>query len=317
MQLLTPLETIYVPTLAHESDTEHECEEEHLNPNKSISKDFPDGVVNSDRFRYLIHEKVEHSIIKSDRCSSFSGTLLYEYDIYSTPDSYTDHINHQNTIRNTNFSSNPFFNHHRSLRLRHRHHQQKKLFKNHHNRKKKTNALIMKLSANHIQSKSFNSSIKRKKRRRTSTISSYLSPLHSPFSPSSSSSSIPSPLISGTNVIVQKVMNIFNKKSYAKRLYRELLIVRLFSDHPNIIKLYDIIPPKMELCFNELLLVYQFTDSNLSTVFHTNQFLSGMQVKYILYQLFSVVCDLHRLNITHGDLQPSNIFINKQCVIQV
>ena len=77
-----------------------------------------------------------------------------------------------------------------------------------------------------------------------------------------------------TKVAIKKVRRVFNTDTDAKRLLRELKILRTLRGHQSIVKLYDILPPVDPAHFKTLTIVFEYVDADLSKIFKTNQYFS-------------------------------------------
>ena len=67
----------------------------------------------------------------------------------------------------------------------------------------------------------------------------------------------------GTRVAIKKVQRVFHTETDAKRLLRELRILRILRNHDSIVSMYDIIPPKDPKRFAALTIVFQCLDADL------------------------------------------------------
>jgi len=121
----------------------------------------------------------------------------------------------------------------------------------------------------------------------------------------------------GVKVGIKKVRRVFNTETDAKRLLRELRILRILRNHDSIVTMYDIIPPKEPRRFGELTIVFEFVDADLSKIFRTNQFFTTLHVQYMLYQILLGTKYMHSAKIVHRDLKPANILINEDCSIKI
>ncbi|MES1921317.1 hypothetical protein MHBO_002859 [Bonamia ostreae] len=122
---------------------------------------------------------------------------------------------------------------------------------------------------------------------------------------------------SGKMVAIKKFSGVFKSSTNTLRLLRELRILRALRSHPRIIKLIDIIPPKNLISFNDLYIVLEYMDTDLSRIIHSNQYLSRTHVQYILYQILLATKGLHSAQIYHRDLKPQNILINENCTVKL
>jgi len=121
----------------------------------------------------------------------------------------------------------------------------------------------------------------------------------------------------GMKVAIKKVRRVFHTETDAKRLLRELRILRILRNHDSIVTLYDIVPPKEPRRFAALTLVFEFVDADLGKIFRTNQFFTTLHVQYMLYQILLGMKYMHSAKIVHRDLKPANILINEDCSIKV
>jgi len=120
-----------------------------------------------------------------------------------------------------------------------------------------------------------------------------------------------------TKVAIKKVRRVFNTDTDAKRLLRELKILRTLRGHQAIVKLYDILPPVDPANFKTLTIVFEYVDADLSKIFKTNQYFSALHVQYMLYHLVLGLSYMHSAGIVHRDLKPANVLINADCSIKI
>merc|ERR1719361_1204942 len=121
----------------------------------------------------------------------------------------------------------------------------------------------------------------------------------------------------GAKIAIKKVRRVFHTETDAKRLLRELRILRILRNHDSIVTMYDIIPPKDPKRFAELTLIFEFGDADLSKIFRTNQFFTTLHVQYMLYQILLGTKYMHSAKIVHRDLKPANILINEDCSTKI
>jgi len=118
-------------------------------------------------------------------------------------------------------------------------------------------------------------------------------------------------------IAIKKVRRVFHTDTDAKRLLRELRILRILRNHDSIVTMYDIVPPADPKKFAELTLIFEFGDADLSKIFRTNQFFTTLHVQYMLYQILLGTKYMHSARIVHRDLKPANILINEDCSIKI
>jgi len=85
---------------------------------------------------------------------------------------------------------------------------------------------------------------------------------------------------------------------------REVALLREL-DHPNIVKLEDVITVS-----NRLFLVFEFLDRDLKKYLDTVDVIQPALVKSYLYQLIQSIAYCHSHRILHRDLKPQNILID-------
>eukprot|EP01083_Nonionella_stella_P181150 647945_1 len=118
-------------------------------------------------------------------------------------------------------------------------------------------------------------------------------------------------------VAIKKVRRVFNTDTDAKRLLRELKILRCLRGHESIVKLHDIVPPLDAVNFKTLTIVFEYVDADMSKIFKTNQYFSSLHVQYMLYHMILGINYMHGAGIVHRDLKPANILINADCSIKI
>jgi len=112
-------------------------------------------------------------------------------------------------------------------------------------------------------------------------------------------------------VAIKKVPHVFRNLTDAKRLLRELVILRTVKTHEAIITLIDILPPDDIENFDVLYLVFEFVDTDLSKLINSPQNFQKLHAQYIIYQILLGLQYLHSANIVHRDLKPANILVNE------
>lgn len=116
--------------------------------------------------------------------------------------------------------------------------------------------------------------------------------------------------LTGKAVAIKKEENIFHNPIDAKRILRELHILSTsksdleFLCHKNIISLLDIIRVDDRLAFNQVYLVMELMESNLSNVIRSKNVLTEEHIRFFIYQLFCGIAFMHSASIVHRDLKP-------------
>ena len=85
-------------------------------------------------------------------------------------------------------------------------------------------------------------------------------------------------------VAIKKIIHIFDNLTNAKRLLREIKILRMLQ-HDNVIHFYHLLPPPNINDFNDLSIVFEFVDTDLQKLIHSNQHFTNLHIQYFMYQL--------------------------------
>jgi mitogen-activated protein kinase 1/3 len=118
-------------------------------------------------------------------------------------------------------------------------------------------------------------------------------------------------------VAVKKVTGIFDSATNTKRFLREISVLRAL-DHPNLVKLKTIVMPvKPQATFDNVSLVFEYGETDLQHLFHSDQYFTNLHVQYLLYQILCGIHYLHSANLIHRDLKPGNILVNENCDLKI
>ncbi|XP_005103874.1 extracellular signal-regulated kinase 2 isoform X2 [Aplysia californica] len=119
---------------------------------------------------------------------------------------------------------------------------------------------------------------------------------------------------SGEVVAVKKIFDAFRNQTDAQRTFREIMFLQEFGDHPNVIKLHNVIKAEND---KDIYLVFEFMETDLHNVIKRGNILKDVHKRYIMYQLFKSTKYLHSGNVIHRDLKPSNILLDSECVVKL
>lgn len=118
------------------------------------------------------------------------------------------------------------------------------------------------------------------------------------------------------NVAVKKVVNAFEDLIDAKRIVREIKLLRYF-EHENIISLLDIPKPEARTGYNDIYIITDLMETDLHKVIYSRQELNDDHIQYFIYQILRGILYMHSANIVHRDLKPANILANKNCDLKI
>jgi len=121
-----------------------------------------------------------------------------------------------------------------------------------------------------------------------------------------------------TNVAIKMVPKAFNDEIDAKRILREIKLLRHFH-HENIISIQDMMPPLARTLedFRDVYIVTDLMETDLHRIIYSKQALSIDHVQYFLYQMLRALKYIHSANVLHRDLKPSNLLVNSNCDLKV
>eukprot|EP00300_Choanocystis_sp_HF-7_P018236 c19976_g1_i3.p1 GENE.c19976_g1_i3~~c19976_g1_i3.p1 ORF type:complete len:367 (+),score=65.90 c19976_g1_i3:37-1137(+) len=116
-------------------------------------------------------------------------------------------------------------------------------------------------------------------------------------------------------VAVKKLFDPFANREDGRRTCIEVMLVQTVLNHPNIIKLLNVLKAENEA---DLYLVYEYMDTDLRSVIRAvPQILQEIHKQYIAYQLFAALNFMHSSGVLYCGLKPHNILINTDCEIKL
>ncbi|KDO20346.1 CMGC/MAPK protein kinase [Saprolegnia parasitica CBS 223.65] len=116
-------------------------------------------------------------------------------------------------------------------------------------------------------------------------------------------------LPTGDVVAIKKIQNVFSDPIDAKRILRELCILRQLK-HRNIVQIREILCPADLTSFQNLYVVFEFLPSDLEKLLHSPQFLTAEHIRWLLLDLLKALKYMHSASIVHRDLKPANVLLN-------
>ena len=118
------------------------------------------------------------------------------------------------------------------------------------------------------------------------------------------------------NVAIKKISNAFDDINDARRIFREMKLLRYFN-HDNIIPLLDIQKPDNKTGYNDVYIITELMETDLHRVIYSRQELSDEHIQYFIYQILRGVLFLHSAGVVHRDWRPANILANKNCDLKI
>lgn len=117
------------------------------------------------------------------------------------------------------------------------------------------------------------------------------------------------------NVAIKKVTRIFEREVLARRALREVAVLRHTGLCDNVTALLDFDTTFIE--FNEIYLVLEASEADLSQIIRSGQALSDAHLQYFVAQILRGVRYMHTAKIIHRDLKPGNLLVNGDCQLKL
>lgn len=122
--------------------------------------------------------------------------------------------------------------------------------------------------------------------------------------------------ITGEKVAIKKIPKAFDDLVDAKRILREIKLLRHFA-HENIIAVKDILVPPGVDSYEDVYIVTDLMETDLHRIIYSKQKLSDDHVQYFVYQMLRSLKYMHSAGVLHRDLKPSNLLLNSNCDLKV
>lgn len=121
----------------------------------------------------------------------------------------------------------------------------------------------------------------------------------------------------GQKVAIKKISRAFEDPVDAKRILREIKLMKQFT-HENIIRIIDIIPPPPSAEeFEDVYIVQDLMETDLHRIIYSRQPLTIDHIQYFIYQILRGLKYIHSANVLHRDLKPSNLLLRSNCDLKI
>lgn len=117
-------------------------------------------------------------------------------------------------------------------------------------------------------------------------------------------------------VAIKKVSHCFNNLTEAKRLLRELRILRHLDD-PHVIKIRGLLRPVSLETFQDLWIVMDYVDLDMRKLIVSPQTITLQHVQWIVRQTLAALAHIHAAHVLHRDLKPANVLLNGSCDVKI
>jgi len=118
-------------------------------------------------------------------------------------------------------------------------------------------------------------------------------------------------------VAIKKVADVFEDLVDAKRILREILLLRHLGEHPNITSILDVTVSPQVKDFKDLYIITDLYECDLDRIVTSKQILTRPHIQFFLYQILKGLKYIHSANVMHRDLKPSNILVNSDCALAI
>jgi serine/threonine protein kinase len=118
-------------------------------------------------------------------------------------------------------------------------------------------------------------------------------------------------------VAIKKINNTFANLTDAKRILREIKLLRHLK-HENIISILDIMTvPDDTVDFEDVYLVTNLMETDLDRIIRSKQAMTEQHFQYFVYQMLLGLKYIHSANVLHRDLKPANLLVNANCDLKI
>lgn len=114
-------------------------------------------------------------------------------------------------------------------------------------------------------------------------------------------------------VALKKIFGAFQNATDAQRTFREIVFLKEFGNHENIVLLKEVIRADND---KDIYLVFEHMEIDLHAVVRAN-ILEEVHKRYIIYQVLKAMKYIHSGQVLHRDMKPSNLLLNSECFVKV
>jgi len=115
-------------------------------------------------------------------------------------------------------------------------------------------------------------------------------------------------LPTGKHVAIKKMDDVFCNRAHARRILREVTLLRRLRNE-YVVNILDIIEPKDPEKFDDIYIVLELADKDMRKLIESPTYLNLEQVQILIYKLLCCLKYLHSAKIIHRDLKPANVLI--------
>jgi len=120
--------------------------------------------------------------------------------------------------------------------------------------------------------------------------------------------------VSKQQIAIKRIRPYSNDEWDARHTIREIRLMKLLKDHPNVITLYDLSLFEEKA---ELYMMMELMDCDLHRIIQSKQALSDQHYKCFTKQLLEGIKAMHSVGVFHRDLKPGNILVAKDCQLRI
>lgn len=104
--------------------------------------------------------------------------------------------------------------------------------------------------------------------------------------------------VTGTKIAIKKITNLFRSLGDAKRILREMKLLRYFRDFDaNIVRVMDVSVYPDRRDFADVYIITNLMETNLRNVIASGQPLEDTHFKYFTYQILRALKFVHSANV--------------------